>query len=89
MVKNSVFVWRRNVFKLNADVITVKQAFLLYVRRYDHYATLCELLPVAIPSLALCLKVWLTGAYSGELHMSVAKELGYMDTPLLLNPNPR
>lgn len=57
--------------------------------RYDHYATLCELLPVAIPSLALCLRVWLAGAYSGELHMSVAKELGYMDTPLLLNPYPR
>ncbi|XP_022831161.1 hexosaminidase D-like isoform X3 [Spodoptera litura] len=25
--------------------------------RYDHYATLCELLPVALPSLASCLKV--------------------------------
>jgi hexosaminidase len=66
-----------------------KQAFLLYIHRYDHYATLCELLPVAIPSLALCLKVWLAGAYSGELHMLVAKELGYMDTPLHLNPYPR
>ncbi|KAJ4444349.1 hypothetical protein ANN_06141, partial [Periplaneta americana] len=57
--------------------------------RYDHYATLCELLPVSIPSLVLCLKVWLAGAYSGDLHISVAKDLGYMDTPLLLNPYPR
>lgn len=24
-------------------------------QRYDHFAVLCELLPVAIPSLALCL----------------------------------
>ena len=89
MVKNNVFMWHHNVLKLNTDIITVKQAFSLYVHRYDHYATLCELLPVAIPSLALCLKVWLAGAYSGELHVSVAKDLGYMDTPLLLNPYPR
>ncbi|KAF9418532.1 hypothetical protein HW555_004681 [Spodoptera exigua] len=27
--------------------------------RYDHYATLCELLPAALPSLASCLKVLL------------------------------
>ncbi|XP_073944861.1 hexosaminidase D-like [Choristoneura fumiferana] len=26
--------------------------------RFDHYATLCELLPVALPSLASCLRAW-------------------------------
>jgi hexosaminidase len=36
--------------------------------RYDHYATLCELLPSAIPSLCLCLKTWLNGGYNQELH---------------------
>ncbi|XP_039312803.1 hexosaminidase D isoform X4 [Solenopsis invicta] len=56
--------------------------------RYDHYATMCELLPTAIPSLALCLKVWLYG-YSEQTHMQVAKSLGYIDHPLHITPQPR
>ena len=28
---------------------------VLFCYRYDHYAVMCELLPVAVPSLALCL----------------------------------
>ncbi|XP_015191125.1 PREDICTED: hexosaminidase D-like isoform X1 [Polistes dominula] len=57
--------------------------------RYDHYATMCELLPAAIPSLALCLKAWLHG-YSEQSHMEVAKSLGYSN-PLDLQtiPHPR
>ncbi|XP_077291464.1 hexosaminidase D-like [Arctopsyche grandis] len=35
--------------------------------RYDHYATLCELLPVSLPSLMACLKVWFgNGHYHGS-----------------------
>lgn len=30
-------------------------------RRYDHYSVLCELLPVGIPSLAICLQTLVTG----------------------------
>ncbi|KAG8040598.1 hypothetical protein G9C98_002594 [Cotesia typhae] len=56
--------------------------------RYDHYATMCELLPAAIPSLALCLRVWLHG-YSEQTHMQVAKSLGYIDHPLHINPQIR
>lgn len=56
--------------------------------RYDHYATMCELLPTAIPSLALCLKIWLHG-YSEQTHTQVAKSLGYIDHPLHLIPQPR
>lgn len=41
---------------------------MIAVDRYDHYATLCELLPTAIPSLALCLKTWQTGGYSPEVY---------------------
>lgn len=56
--------------------------------RYDHYATMCELLPASIPSLALCLRVWLHG-YSEQTHMQVAKSLGYIDHPLHINPQIR
>ncbi|XP_071576759.1 hexosaminidase D isoform X1 [Temnothorax nylanderi] len=56
--------------------------------RYDHYATMCELLPTAIPSLALCLKVWLYG-YSEQTHTQVAKSLGYIDHPLHITPQLR
>jgi hypothetical protein len=33
------------------------ESFLLFLLRYDHYATLCEVLPAGLPSLALCLAV--------------------------------
>ncbi|CAG2068662.1 unnamed protein product [Timema podura] len=56
--------------------------------RYDHYAIMCELLPVSIPSLVMCLKVWLNGSFNYNLHLNTAKSLGYSDTPLLLNPYP-
>ncbi|XP_066601396.1 hexosaminidase D-like [Prorops nasuta] len=56
--------------------------------RYDHYATMSELLPTAIPSLAMCLKVWLHG-YSVQTHVQVAKSLGYVDHPLHITPQPR
>nr|CAD7399224.1 unnamed protein product [Timema cristinae] len=62
---------------------------LCVARRYDHYAIMCELLPVSIPSLVMCLKVWLNGSFNYNLHLNTAKSLGYSDTPLLLNPYPR
>ncbi|GLV34793.1 uncharacterized protein CBL_09274 [Carabus blaptoides fortunei] len=52
--------------------------------RYDHYATLCELLPTAVPSLALCLKTWQSGGYTQQIHDSVSKFLGYTEPPLYL-----
>lgn len=45
--------------------------------RYDHYATLCELLPSAVPSLCLCLKTWLSSGYSQDLYNNVGSMLGY------------
>ncbi|KRT78897.1 hypothetical protein AMK59_6467 [Oryctes borbonicus] len=50
--------------------------------RYDHYATLCELLPCSIPSLCLCIKTWISGGYSQNIHSSVSKLLGYTETLL-------
>ncbi|KAL1117110.1 hypothetical protein AAG570_004438, partial [Ranatra chinensis] len=57
--------------------------------RYDHYATLCELLPTALPTLALCLSVWKNCGYAPALHKEVATALGYVKVPLLLSPYPR
>ncbi|XP_017779185.1 PREDICTED: hexosaminidase D-like [Nicrophorus vespilloides] len=53
--------------------------------RYDHYATLCELLPCAIPTLCLCMKTWLTGEYNHQVHSSVSKMLGYTDVDSILH----
>lgn len=36
-------------------------AWLALLRRYDHYSVLCELLPVGIPSLAICLQTLVNG----------------------------
>lgn len=61
-----VTVNNREIFTFliwNGAVITS-----LEISRFDHYATLCELLPSAIPTLALCLKTWLSGGYNQELH---------------------
>lgn len=33
----------------------------VFLLRYDHFSVLCELLPVAIPSLAVCLQTLKNG----------------------------
>ncbi|KAK4874582.1 hypothetical protein RN001_013942 [Aquatica leii] len=50
--------------------------------RFDHYATLCELLPCSIPTLCLCLKTWLSGSSSTETYNSVSKMLGLTENPI-------
>ena len=45
--------------------------------RYDHYATLCELLPPAIPSLVLCLAVLENGRLTSEIEDLTAQQLGF------------
>ncbi|KAI1233617.1 Hexosaminidase D, partial [Lamprotornis superbus] len=40
---------------------TVQRWWLSLSRRYDHYSVLCELLPVSIPSLAICLQTLVNG----------------------------
>lgn len=46
-------------------------------QRYDHYSVLCELLPVAIPSLAVCLKTLKYGQFSEEANKETAHILGF------------
>ncbi|XP_073246038.1 hexosaminidase D-like [Porites lutea] len=48
--------------------------------RFDHYATLCELLPAALPSLAYCLEALNQGYMDEELRKSTAKKLGLPET---------
>ncbi|XP_015250818.1 PREDICTED: hexosaminidase D [Cyprinodon variegatus] len=45
-------------------------------QRYDHLSVLCELLPVALPSLASCLQTLIHGEFSTEANRKVTETLG-------------
>ncbi|NWY35659.1 HEXDC Hexosaminidase, partial [Pheucticus melanocephalus] len=44
--------------------------------RYDHFSVLCELLPVSIPSLAICLQTLVNGGFTEEAKRKVLDVLG-------------
>ncbi|XP_053565755.1 hexosaminidase D [Bombina bombina] len=45
-------------------------------QRYDHFSVLCELLPVAIPSLAVCLQMLRYGSFSDKVIAAVKSLIG-------------
>ncbi|NWT42107.1 HEXDC Hexosaminidase, partial [Rissa tridactyla] len=57
-------------------------ARLAPLRRYDHYSVLCELLPVGIPSLAICLQTLVNGGFTEETKRKVLDALGFQSMQL-------
>ncbi|KAF1617797.1 UNVERIFIED_CONTAM: Hexosaminidase D, partial [Eudyptes robustus] len=57
-------------------------AWLALLRRYDHYSVLCELLPVGIPSLAICLQTLVNGGFTEETKRRVLDTLGFQSMQL-------
>ncbi|XP_007891722.1 beta-N-acetylhexosaminidase [Callorhinchus milii] len=54
-------------------------------QRYDHYSALCELLPVAIPSLVICAQTVRYGSFSTEAKTTSLQTLGFKDIDLEKN----
>ncbi|NXT51300.1 HEXDC Hexosaminidase, partial [Pluvianellus socialis] len=52
------------------------------LHRYDHYSVLCELLPVGIPSLAICLQTLVNGGFTEETKRKILDALGFQSMQL-------
>ncbi|KAL3876982.1 hypothetical protein ACJMK2_034752 [Sinanodonta woodiana] len=77
--------WLSVIEREKAKFKKIRGVALTGWQRYDHYAVLCELLPHAIPSLAVCLAVLNRGTFNADIHMDVTKQLQF-HTTLPLNP---
>lgn len=48
--------------------------------RFDHYASLCEVLPASIPSVVFCLTTLRKGYFNDEIQKTVSDQLGFKTT---------
>ncbi|XP_077172953.1 hexosaminidase D-like isoform X2 [Paroedura picta] len=75
--------WLSVVRSVGQDPPAKLQGFVLTGwQRYDHYSALCELLPVGIPSLAVCLQTLVNGGFSEATRKKVLDMLGFQSLQL-------
>ncbi|XP_022089309.1 hexosaminidase D-like [Acanthaster planci] len=72
-------LWLQELDKTIPKTLTLRGCVLTGWQRYDHLSVLCELLPTALPCLALCLQVLLQGGYSHDVLERVSKQLGFTE----------
>ncbi|KAM7371193.1 hypothetical protein PAMP_010684 [Pampus punctatissimus] len=67
--------WLKVAASLSAG-INLKGIAITGWQRYDHLSVLCELMPVALPSLAACLQTLIHGHLSADAQSKVIEKLG-------------
>ncbi|RUS68716.1 hypothetical protein EGW08_023522 [Elysia chlorotica] len=72
-IKNH-FSWLE-VIRKHQGSLRFKGVALTGWQRYDHFATLCELLPVALPSLAVCLATIKNAGFTKEIYQYTSEIL--------------
>ncbi|KAG9331145.1 hypothetical protein JZ751_019965 [Albula glossodonta] len=74
---NNHLSWLKVIASMpNYPYITFRGIVLMGSQRYDHFTVLCDLLPVGIPSLAICLQTLQQGEFSDKAKKEIQNILG-------------